>query len=58
MDPYYNYYVILGVDSSQKVIRDQYKKLALLYHPDKHGQAVSEVATRKFREVQEAYNCF
>ena len=55
MDPNKDYYKILGVDknASEEEIKKQYKKLAVLYHPDKNkGDKQSE---KKFKEINEAY---
>lgn len=48
-------YEVLGLeeDASYDQIRSAYKKLALLWHPDKHGN--SEEATKKFQEISSAY---
>lgn len=50
---------ILGVneDSSPDEIRSCYKKLALKWHPDKHGDSnvTKDEATLKFQEVSAAY---
>ncbi|XP_065653385.1 coiled-coil domain-containing protein 39-like isoform X2 [Hydra vulgaris] len=49
---------ILGVqeESSPDEVRSSYKRLALKWHPDKHGETQSkEEATHKFQEVSAAY---
>ncbi|MFT3750269.1 MAG: DnaJ domain-containing protein [Agriterribacter sp.] len=50
-----NYYAVLGVapNASQDDIKKKFRKLALLYHPDKNAE--SEFALIRFREIQEAY---
>ncbi|MFT3947993.1 MAG: J domain-containing protein [Agriterribacter sp.] len=50
-----NYYAVLGVapNASQDDIKKKFRKLALLYHPDKN--AGNEFASIRFREIQEAY---
>lgn len=50
-----NYYAILGVapDASADDIKKKFRKLALLYHPDRNAE--SEFAAIRFREIQEAY---
>ena len=50
-----DYYSILNLDrnATTEEIKKSYKKLALLYHPDKN-QGNAE-ATEKFKEVSEAY---
>ncbi|CAO3647697.1 unnamed protein product [Cunninghamella blakesleeana] len=58
---YPNYYLILEIPetASQEEIRQAYKKQALLYHPDRLGDNVSEeerkAATRKFQLIADAY---
>ena len=50
------YYDVLGIDrdASSDAIKVAYKKLALLYHPDKN-RADPETAMVKFKELQNAY---
>lgn len=50
-----NYYAVLGVapNASEDDIKKKFRKLALLYHPDRNGE--SEFAAIRFREIQEAY---
>ncbi|MCL7039938.1 hypothetical protein MKW94_028244 [Papaver nudicaule] len=55
-----NHYQFLGLakNASKNEIKEAYKILALIYHPDKHSsssQKVIDVATRRFRQVSEAY---
>ena len=50
-----DYFKILGVnrDSSQAEIKEAYRRMALLYHPDRNqGDKLSE---EKFKEIAEAY---
>jgi len=51
-----DYYAVLGVSkkASSDDIKKAYKKLAKKWHPDKNPDN-SEEATRKFKEVSEAY---
>mmetsp|Transcript_9944 Transcript_9944/g.24812 ORF Transcript_9944/g.24812 Transcript_9944/m.24812 type:complete len:281 (-) Transcript_9944:361-1203(-) len=52
------YYDVLGLDSKTcelKDIKKAYRKLALLYHPDRVPAEKKEESTVKFREVNEAY---
>lgn len=53
-------YTVLGVDrnASAAEIRQAYRRLAAQYHPDKvaHlGPEFQELAERRFKEIQEAY---
>ncbi len=50
-----DYYKILGVsqNASADEIKKAYRKLALLYHPDKNPN--DKVAEEKFKEIAEAY---
>jgi molecular chaperone DnaJ len=50
-----DYYEVLGVDrsSSEKVIADAYRKLAIQYHPDKNPG--DEGAVAHFKEAAEAF---
>lgn len=51
-----DYYSILGVErkASEEDVKKAYKALAKKWHPDKNPNN-QEVATRKFKEVSEAY---
>ena len=52
-----DYYAILGVDTDADAatIRDSYKKLALVYHPDKVAEAERYDAELQFKNICEAY---
>jgi curved DNA-binding protein CbpA len=52
-----NYYEVLGVkeDSSDEEIRKAYRKLALIWHPDKHAENKQD-AENKFKSISEAYS--
>lgn len=52
-----NYYEILGVphNATEDEIRKAYRRLALRFHPDKNRDDSTDEATRKFREISEAY---
>ena len=57
-----DFYGILGVSgaASPDEIRTAYRKLVLLYHPDRNlGKSPEEmeIASRKFKEVTEAFDC-
>lgn len=52
------YYDVLGVDPNTCTLTDikkAYRKLALMYHPDRVSAEKKEESTIKFREVSEAY---
>jgi curved DNA-binding protein CbpA len=55
-----NLYTILGVDikASQECIRQQYLKLARIWHPDRHtGPAADPLAAkRRFQEISAAFS--
>jgi len=48
-----NYYQVLGISKKASIneIKSQFRKLALIYHPDKNGSSENE----KFKEISEAY---
>ena len=52
-----DYYNILGVakDSLQMDIKKAYRRLALEWHPDRVSEDKKEEATKRFREIAEAY---
>lgn len=55
-----NYYKILGVarDANAKEIKKAYRKMALEWHPDKHGdkdEAERESVQKRFHDIAEAY---
>lgn len=53
-----NYYKILGVpkNANPSQIKKAFRKLALVWHPDKHkGEEAKEEAEKKFRDIGEAY---
>jgi DnaJ family protein C protein 7 len=55
-----DYYKILGItkSASDSDIKKAYRKMALLYHPDKQSKLTDEerlVAEAKFKEIGEAY---
>jgi DnaJ-class molecular chaperone len=52
-----NFYEILGVpqNATEHDIKKAYRKLALVYHPDKNRGKSQENMSRKFREISEAY---
>lgn len=51
-----DYYKILGVskDASQEEIKKAYRKLAMIYHPDKNEEG-DKHSEEKFKEIVEAY---
>ena len=55
-------YAVLGVSpaASEDEIKSAYRKLVSKYHPDKvsHlGDEFKQLADRRFKEIQEAYQC-
>lgn len=60
-DPHKDYYKLLGIDraAAASEVRNAYKKLALLYHPDKYKNSSDEeqaAIAEKFREVASAFD--
>lgn len=57
MDKSKNYYDILDIPSFSeiKVIRKSYRRLALIYHPDRVAQPHKKKAEEKFKEIVEAH---
>jgi hypothetical protein len=53
-----SYYKVLEInfEASEKEITKAYKRLALIYHPDKNRDNVEE-AEKLFKELNEAYEC-
>lgn len=49
-----NYYAVLGLEkgADEDQIKKAYRRLALLYHPDRNNAADAE---EKFKEISEAY---
>jgi curved DNA-binding protein CbpA len=56
-NPENNYYVTLGISgiASQEEIRERWKKLMLLYHPDRQGED-KEWFSERAKKVNEAYS--
>ena len=52
------YYKMLDIEkgSSQEVIKQAYRKQALLNHPDRHPDGDNEYYTKKFQDIGEAYS--
>jgi curved DNA-binding protein CbpA len=52
-----NYYRTLGLpaNASSQEVKKAFRVLAHKYHPDKHGSSEDVLATKHFKEVQEAY---
>ncbi|XP_034940268.1 dnaJ homolog subfamily C member 24-like [Chelonus insularis] len=53
----YKYYEVLGCnkESSYEELRQAYKKMALLYHPDKYPQDKNNLTNDKFLAIEEAW---
>ena len=54
------YYSVLELpdNSSEELVKRQYKKLAIIYHPDKNSnkpQEEKDNCEKKFKEISEAY---
>ncbi|KAK9675755.1 hypothetical protein RND81_11G028400 [Saponaria officinalis] len=53
-----DYYNILKVSrtSGEEELRKTYKKLAMIWHPDRHPSGTKELAETKFKQICEAYD--
>jgi molecular chaperone DnaJ len=54
-----DYFKILGIarSASSEQITKAYRRLAAMYHPDKHhGNPLADLAEEKFKEINEAYH--
>jgi DnaJ-class molecular chaperone len=53
-----NYYKILDINeqANDEEIRKAYKRLAVIWHPDKHEAIDKSEAEIKFKEISEAYS--
>eukprot|EP00833_Pecoramyces_ruminatium_P005726 jgi/Orpsp1_1/1179758/evm.model.c7180000070671.1 len=54
-----DYYAILNVPktATQEEIKNAYKKLCILYHPDKHSSEENKVVAQKeFQKINKAYD--
>ena len=49
-----DHYTIKYTDINKRYLTTQYRKMALKYHPDKHGN--SPESTQKFQELLDAYH--
>ena len=46
----------LPTTATKEEIRERYRQLSLVFHPDKqHGKPTQETALKRFLEVQKAY---
>lgn len=58
LDPHDDYYAILNVarDASPEEIKSAYKRLSMLFHPDKHvSQTEKDSSENQFHRIQHAY---
>lgn len=37
-------------------LREAFRRLALVWHPDRHPDGTKQAAEQRFKEVQDAYN--
>lgn len=53
-----DYYAILNVskDATAEEIKNSYKKLCIIYHPDKHIEENKVIAQKEFQKINKAYN--
>lgn len=57
MNPSIDYYKILGISptATTQEIKKAFRKLALLYHPDRNPGRQVQLSTERFSAIQEAY---
>ncbi|EEB09063.1 DNAJC11 family DNAJ domain-containing protein [Schizosaccharomyces japonicus yFS275] len=54
---YYKVQLLTKMQSSNEDIKESYRKLSRLFHPDRQSSENKPIAEKKFQQIQKAYEC-